>query len=469
MKVIVSPERYGVMTAEWMRANPPRLDPADLEAALSRAIDWLQGQRSAHEQFTLSLIAESSQFWRFNQAKVRQAGQITDAKLKLTWMLDRRSSYYEFPLSGDWDCDQDLLSQALTRLRLDLPQLPENPYLVLPEGDRSSHESYAGTLLEPEALGDAILSVVGDLDFVGIYASGWAVRAYADSIGQSHWFLNDSFSLDYSLFSPNGQAVKGIYAGECWNQRTYEHTIQESRLQLQRLDRSPRKIQPGHYRTYLAPSAMPELVNMMSWGGVSEADLQQSGSWMLAMRNDRRKLSSQLTLVDNFTRGTVPRFNELGEIAPEELVIVGQGSLENSLISSRTAKEYGLISNGASQEEGLRAPEIKPGQLPTSEILSALDTGIYVSNLHYLNWSDRPQGRVTGMTRYACFWVENGEIVAPIEHLRFDDSFYRFWGDHLIGLTDTQACIPNIDTYGHRHIGALWTPGMLIEDFTYTL
>ena len=73
------------------------------------------------------------------------------------------------------------------------------------------------------------------------------------------------------------------------------------------------------------------------------------------------------------------------------------------------------------------------------------------------------------MTRYACFWVEDGEIVAPIEHLRFDDSFYRFWGDNLMALTDTQTCIPNIDTYGHRHMGALWTPGMLIEDFTYTL
>lgn len=469
MRVIVSPERCGIMTAEWMRSNPPRLNPVDLEAAFSHAIDWLQGQRQATEQFSMSLIAESSQFWRFNQAKVRQAGQITDAKLKLTWMLDRRSSYYEFPLSGDWEYDRVLLSQALTRLRLDLPQLPENPYLAVPGGDRTSRESYGGRLLEPEVLGDAILGVVGDLDFVGIYASGWAVRAYADSIGQSHWFLNDSFSLDYSLFSPNGQAVKGIYAGECWNQQLYEQTIQESRLQLQRLDRSPYKIKPGQYRTYLAPSAIPELVNMMSWGGVSEADLQQSGSWMLAMRNDRRKLSSQLTLVENFARGTVPRFNDLGEIAPEELVVVGQGTLENSLISSRTAKKYGLIANGSSQEERLRAPEIKPGRLPTSEVFSALDTGIYVSNLHYLNWSDRPQGRVTGMTRYACFWVEDGEIVAPIEHLRFDDSFYRFWGDNLIALTDTQTCIPNIDTYGHRHMGALWTPGMLIEDFTYTL
>jgi predicted Zn-dependent protease len=481
MRVIVSPEHLPEQVMNIGR-NPgrnsgrrglssayARLDPAMLEFTLNRSIDWLHGQRRADEQFTLSLTAESSQFWRFNQAKVRQAGQITDANLRLTWICDQRSSYHVFPLSGDWETDQFLLNQALNSLRVELPQLPENPYLVLPEGDRSSHESYAGNLLEPEDLGDAILAGVSDLDFVGIYASGWAVRAYADSIGQSHWFLNDSFSLDYSIFSPNGQAVKGIYAGECWNQRAYEQNMYQSRLQLQRLDRSPRRVNPGQYRTYLAPSAMPELVNMMSWGGVSEADLQQSGSWLLPMRNEGRKLSRHLTLLENFGRGTVPRFNQLGEVAPETLEIIGQGELRNSLISSRTAKEYQLIGNGASVEEDLRAPDIQPGTLPVADVFSALGTGIYVSNLHYLNWSDRPQGRVTGMTRYACFWVEDGEIVAPIEHLRFDDSFYRFWGDNLIALTDTQSCIPNIDTYGHRQIGALWTPGMLIEDFTYTL
>ena len=37
-------------------------------------------------------------------------------------------------------------------------------------------------------------------------------------------------------------------------------------------------------------------------------------------------------------------------------------------------------------------------------------------NLHYLNWSDNIGGRITGMTRYACFWVENGEIKEAGNH-----------------------------------------------------
>ena len=73
------------------------------------------------------------------------------------------------------------------------------------------------------------------------------------------------------------------------------------------------------------------------------------------------------------------------------------------------------------------------------------------------------------MTRYACFWVENGEIVAPIENLRFDDSLYQFWGENLVALTNVQEFIPDVGTYEHRSLGGTWVPGMIVDNFTYTL
>ena len=73
------------------------------------------------------------------------------------------------------------------------------------------------------------------------------------------------------------------------------------------------------------------------------------------------------------------------------------------------------------------------------------------------------------MTRYACFWVEKGEIVAPIENLRFDDSLYQFWGSHLVALTTAQEFIPDVGTYDSRNLGGTWVPGMIVDDFTYTL
>lgn len=439
------------------------------EASFNQLVELLRLQLKPDEHFTLTLTSEQSQFTRFNHAKVRQTGTVNDGSVQLTWMHNQRSSYRVFPFTGDSELDKQQALAAIASLREEVPQLPEYPYLVFPSGGATSDETHTGQLLEPDAVVPTLLPVVSDLDFTGIYAAGTVIRAYADSVGQQHWFATDSYSLDFSLFTPEGQAVKETLAGSQWDQSTYTAKIEECRLQLDRLSRPSKSIQRGQYRTYLAPAAVAELLHMLSWGGVSEASFQQGGSCFGALRRGEKQLSPKFTLRENFQPGLVPRFNELGEVAPLTLPIIESGKLINLLVCSATAKEYKLEANGASEEEALRSPEILPGDLSHDRILKELDTGLYVSNLHYLNWSDRPNGRITGMTRYACFWVENGEIVAPIENLRFDDSLYQFWGENLTALTDFQEFIPNVGTYENRELGGVWVPGMLVENFTYTL
>ena len=102
-------------------------------------------------------------------------------------------------------------------------------------------------------------------------------------------------------------------------------------------------------------------------------------------------------------------------------------------------------------------------------ILKELGTGLYLSDLHYLNWSDRETARLTGMTRYACFWVENGEIRSPIQDLRFDESFYSLFGDALVDLTNFSEIIPNTGSYFQRDVGGSRVPGILLSEFKFTL
>jgi predicted Zn-dependent protease len=440
-----------------------------LENSFNQLVDEVRKQVKSDEQFTLTLNCEQSQFTRFNHAKVRQTGTVNDGSIQLVLMKNQRSSFRSFPFTGDLEFDRQTANDAIALLREEVPQLPENPYLVLPSGNNTSRESHKGHLLEADQVVSTLLPIVSDLDFTGIYAAGSMIRAYADSVGQKHWFETDSYSLDYSLFTPDGQAVKGTLAGSDWDDSAYKTRIEESRAQLALMAKAPKTIQRGQYRTYLAPAAIAELMTMLSWGGISESSHQQGGSCFSAMRRGEKKLSPKFTLKENFKSGLVPRFNELGEVAPLELDLIKSGELINMLTSSATAKEYELAANGASQGEELRSPEILPGDLTHDSILKTLDTGLYLSNLHYLNWSDRPTGRITGMTRYACFWVESGEIVAPIENLRFDDSLYQFWGDNLIALTDFREFIPEVGTYEHRNLGGVNVPGMIVEDFTYTL
>ncbi|MFN6498949.1 MAG: TldD/PmbA family protein [Nostoc sp. DedQUE01] len=442
---------------------------SNLEVSFNQLIETLLIKKVEDEEFTVKLSSERSQFTRFNHAKVRQTGCVTDGWLELTLMKDRRSSFRLFPFTGNWERDWELGYTALQELRDELILLPIDPYLVLPSGNNTSREIHSGNLLPEEAVVATILELVSELDFTGIYAGGFVVKGYGDSSGQKHWFATDTFTLDYSLFITSGQAVKGTFAGSDWDKAAYIAKINEAKKQLELLSRPAKELQRGQYKTYFAPAALADLLMMLSWGSVSEADIQQGNSSLAALRRQEKQLSPKFRLKENFQRGLVPRFNELGEIAALEFPVIEKGYLVNTLVNSRTAKEYGKIANGANASETLRSPEVSSGNLVFEQILPSLDTGLYVSNLHYLNWSDRQTGRITGMTRYACFWVENGEIIAPIENLRFDESLYRFWGENLIDLTTFQEFIPEVGTYESRQLGGSLVPGMLVQDFTYTL
>ncbi|QOV23794.1 TldD/PmbA family protein [Anabaenopsis elenkinii] len=440
-----------------------------LENSFNQLIETLLIQKTATEQFTLILSSEHSQFTRFNHGKVRQTGVVADGSIELTLMENQRRSFRCFPLTGNREIDSLAAYTALLELREELKVLPLDPHLVLPSGNNISREVNSGQLLPPDSVVQTILAQVGELDFTGLYAGGLVIKGYADSQGQKHWFTTDTFTLDYSLFDTRGQAVKVILAGSHWDESAYIAKMNAAKTQLELLSRPAKQLTPGQYKTYFAPAAVADLLDMLSWSAVSEADLQQGSSALAMLSRQEKQLSPKFTLKENFQQGFVPRFNQLGEMVAPELPIITQGVLVNTLVNSRTAKEYGKIANGANSSETLRSPHISPGNLGVDEILRRLDTGLYISNLHYLNWSDRPTGRITGMTRYACFWVENGEIIAPIENLRFDETLYRFWGDNLVDFTNFQEFIPNVGTYESRQLGGSLVPGMLVNDFTYTL
>ena len=297
--------------------------------------------------FTLTLSGEDSQFTRFNRARIRQTGQVSDGSLTLTVMQAERTAAGTVPFVGEFETDWPLLEATLTDLQTLVPQLPVDPFVVLPTGSATSRTVNRGTTLCVAAIA-ALLAPLQTLDFTGIYAGGLIFRGYADSAGQRHWFESTSYSLDFSLFDAQNRAVKGTVAGSEWHQGKFLDTIIQATHQLTLMARPPKTIDRGQYRTYLAPAAVAELLNMFSWGGVGEADLQQGNSAFNLLRQGKRELSTKFTLQENFQQANMPRFNSYGEVAPLRLPIIHQGQLVNSLVSSRSAKEYQTPSNYAS-------------------------------------------------------------------------------------------------------------------------
>jgi predicted Zn-dependent protease len=425
------------------------------------------------EALSISMASESSHFIRINAAKVRQIGQIQESVFDLTLIFESapgrlHKCSHSFTLTGLSYEDQSLIKFAVKNLQAEARELPQDPFAELPHSSESSAVEKKGQLLDRTSAVSEILEPIGSTDLAGIYASGPIVRAMANSVGQKHWFSTENFSLDYSLYTPGQRAMKGTFAGSHWQSSEYAKELQHSKSQLAALEKRAIQIPKGSHRTYLAPVAAFDLVAMFNWGGLSEAAIQQGDSPLRKLRSREKTLSPLFSLKEDFSKGTTPRFNSQGELAAEHLTLIEKGQLRNSLVSARTAKEYGASSNQACSSETFRSAVIAPGSLKEGEILKQLNTGLYLSNLHYLNWSDQPGGRITGMTRYACFWVEQGQIVAPIESMRFDDTVFNFFGAALIDLTSTQTFIPEVGSYEMRDLGGAWCPGMLLSGMSFT-
>lgn len=421
------------------------------------------------EELSLSFSGEETLFARFSRARVRQVTHVHQAFLEMKFIKGNKTLNMNLPYIGNSALDLKKAENKLMEARKFIEGLSEDPYLVRPINYGNTSEENLHILPSEEEMMTGVLKLANELDLAGILASGDMVRASSNSKGQIHWFKTRNYSLDYSLYNNRQKAVKSLYAGSLWSEDELKKNLDESHFKLNLMNRDSKKVERGLHRVYLAPSAVSELMGTLSWGGVSMGAHKKGQGPLKQLWEGKEKLSKKFTLKEDFSIGLSPRFNDAGEVASNSLTMIDGGELKNFLISSRTANEYKLTSNFSNDYEMLRSPVISTGTLAQEKILTELGTGLYISDLHYLNWSDRESARITGMTRYACFWVENGEIVSPIEDLRFDESYYNLFGSALIDLTNFSEISPSTGTYFQRSIGGMKTPGVLLSEFKFTL
>ncbi|HSV56839.1 MAG TPA: metallopeptidase TldD-related protein [Magnetospirillaceae bacterium] len=445
-----------------------------LEARFDRACGILLDSLEAGEALSLEFSGEDSIFLRFNAGKVRQIGSVVNSAVRFRLYREGRTLTYWASLGGKPEEDSVRLRAALARARADSALLPVDSFQTLPSASDTSREEYPGSLPDPYRLPDLVLApadrlAAANAEFVGIHIQGEVCRGSASTAGARHWFATRTFGTDWSAFLPNGKALKSCYAGRRWDAEEWERRLAAEEIRLAALDKPEKVLSPGRYRAYLDPEALAEFLVFFSWYGLSERSLREGESAWASLQDGVRSLSGKFSLSQDFTLGVQPRFNELGETAPAVLPLVEGGRLVNTLISAKSALLFGAVSNAAPDSENLRSPVIAAGDLQEENILAALGTGLYIPNLHYLNWSDYDSARVTGMTRFACLWVENGRPVCPIRDMRFDESLYNLWGSELEAVTRNRNLVAETHTYNERALGGALLPGMLVRSLTLTL
>lgn len=438
-----------------------------LEASYENVSQILFQELQGDEDAIVNLSGEESLFVRFNRSQIRQNIFVEQAQLKFQLQDSARMTKASWPLTGDLETDAREARLMLGRLRKELQQLPDDPHLVPLENHGHSHEDKPSLRRDDDII-EEIIEETKSTDMAGLFAGGPLFVGNKNSKGQNHWFSTSNFFFDYSLYHQQ-KAVKGIVAGRSWDDQAFIDKIQESQNLLSLMKRPVQNVKPGEYRVYMAPGAVAEMMSLMNWGSLSQKAYRTGSCSFQKLVDQEKQLHPSVHLRENFDLAWTPRFNSWGEVSENHLPLIEEGRLKNLLTNSNSAMEYKIPGNAASEWEGPRSLEMKPGLLENEDILRKLGTGLYISNLHYLNWSDVMMARFTGMTRYACFWVEKGEIVGPIRDLRFDETFYRCWGSELAEITNFSEVVPGVLTYNERELGGKKVPGLLINQWNFTL
>jgi len=441
----------------------------DLKNYLKLLSNNLFNQLKADEELSLGLHSEESEFVRFSKSKVRQNTSVHQHELTLQFQAEHKFYKSTNMLTLNLAADTKHLQTVVDSIRKNLTLIDENPKYrkMLNNGITEVYKKS-----QRPTTADVIKKIsvqFSDSDLTGLYCAGPIRQASVNSAGQFHYFENDTFFLDFSIYD-DARAAKGFYSEEKWMDTQFANLACEIKKILTLLKKPRIKIKPGHYPVYLAPMALAEIIQIFNWRAVSRSAFEQGFAPLKKLHMRESLFSPKFSLTENNELGLNSHFNSSGELSPKNLPIIENGELKNFLINAATAKEYNLISNNADANfEAMRSIDVKPGTLDEKNILSQLGTGLFLTNLHYINWSDPQAARLTGMTRFACFWVENGEIIGPIHDLRFDDTLYNLFGAELVDLTEHVSTFVNTSTYQKRSLGGMRLPGALLKKMNFTL
>ena len=422
------------------------------------------------EFLIINFDAEESNFVRLNKAKIRQPGNVRQISMSLSLSnRDKRNLKSFVRLNGDFNRDLATLIKTLNYLRRELPDLPKDPYLLFSKSVQSTEVCDIEKTINDEENLDYILRTVSSLDLVGIYSSGYIYTGLANSLGQFNWHSDYSFSFDYSIYNENNNAIKLNYSSKNWINDDFDYILNQGIEKLQILSQPPRSIKKGEYTVYLEPSALNEVIDMMSWGGFSYKANKIGTSPLQLLNKGERKLQPSVSITENIKDGISANINADGFIKPDKINMISDGKFSESLTSPRSSLEYSVPHNASSTAEYPYSIDMNAGSVSDDSILSTINNGLYISNLWYLNFSDRNNGRMTGLTRFGCFIIENGKLTAPINTMRFDDSVYSMLGDNLIGLTEKRELLIDSGSYEERSTSSARLPGALVNNFKMTL
>ena len=406
---------------------------------------------------------------RFNKGKFRQPGKVEKNQLNIELISGQKSASFCFYLTGDDTEDIAQCKKELSNLRETIPFLPENPYLFYSKEVNNTENIQGEGDIDSHTIMAKAIELFEGTDAVGFYCGGKSYVGFMNSLGQKNWDEKNRFNFDFSLYLNADKAAKSSYGGSVFEADKLKAKIERAKEIVEILKLPTKTIEPGKYRAYITPSALSDYLDWIRYQGFMHKLYENKKSPLQKLASGEKKLSPKVSITENNVNSVVPLFDGYGFIKPKETPLVKNGEFQQFLVSRQSAKEFGLKgSNTTADYETLLSTVIEGGDLKEEDIFAKIGTGLYISNMWYTNFSDSQNCKITGMTRFATLWIEDGKPVAPVNVMRFDETIYNVFGDELEELSAAEELLPTSpDSYGAEFYSKI--PGLLLKKFSLTL
>ena len=181
-----------------------------------------------NEQLTIYLEGENSQYFRFNDSKLRQSGIIEDYAVTISLFSGKKSLQSATTVSSDIESSVGNLKNEIQALRDPLSLIPDNEFTSFPDNFDSIEIIKSGKLPARSQILEALMEIITKDYLTGVWTSGQIFRACSTSEGTNHWFEKDSFIFDFSLIDEKENMVKVLFPGNTWDKEKFTTAFQEA-------------------------------------------------------------------------------------------------------------------------------------------------------------------------------------------------------------------------------------------------
>ena len=307
---------------------------------------------------------------------------------------------------------------------------PEDPELLPELGPQQYQEainwSDATASLEPEARADAVRAITEPARRAGFISTGYIEAnansfAIANSKGLFAYSRNTSTAFTTTVRTPDGTGSGWAGASDNDWRRIDPRLLAERAIEKARRSVNPVAIEPGRYTVVLEPTAVANLVQLIS-GAVNARGADEGRSFFSKAgggnKIGEKVVDERVTLVSDPLDPRVPANTFGGDGMPTQKVTW----IENGVVKNLAYDRFWAQKTGKAPVNAGGTLAMQGGTKSIEELVAGTERGILVTRFWYIRGVDPRTILFTGLTRDGTFLIENGKVTRPVKNLRYNES-----------------------------------------------